>query len=134
MNIKYVVMVVRHYFGGTLGVNKGPDALREADYSIIYYDTPEDAQEAIDKLEAGSYCLSHGEAGRPDYYILDDSDADYIIDGRMGDLSNYDWESIDCDNLDADGNACGECNSCIEGMIDQDILYVINHAYDMDRK
>ena len=85
-----------------------------------------EAQSAIDELEDETYCLSHGEAGRPEYVIVDDCVADYIDGGRNSDGSNYDWDDNDCDKNN--GDCCGECQQCIEMMIDQDREYVKANA------
>lgn len=94
------------------------------------YDTLRDALDAVDEMDYEVYYLSHNEADRPEYVIVDADVADYIISGRGGDMSNYDWDDCDCDNCDADGNACGQCNVCIDMMIDQDIDHVRDNAVE----
>lgn len=86
------------------------------------FDTIKEAENEIDELESGIYQLSNNEAGRPDYYIIDDNDADYLETGRNYDLSNYDWENAECD--------CGECNKCISMMIEQDRQFVIDNEIE----
>lgn len=108
------------------------NAVRISDYD---YETIDAAQEYIDDLEDDIYVTSHGEAGRPAYLILSDSDAEWISSGRNGDGSNYDWNGCECEhanNAPADYNpgpddepyCCGECRSCIGHMIDADRFYV----------
>jgi hypothetical protein len=86
------------------------------------YDTIKEAQEQIDKIQGETYCLSHNETGRPEYIIVDDSTAQYIMDGRDSDLGNYDWDDCDCDKNN--GDCCGECQTCLTHMIDEDRLYI----------
>lgn len=43
---------------------------------IERYVTREEAQEVVDSLKSGTYILQHGEAGRPDYEIIDLDDYD----------------------------------------------------------
>jgi hypothetical protein len=91
-----------------------------------YYSTIEDAQEQIDMLEDDSYYTCNGEAGAPEYIIVDDDIGDYILDGRNGDLSNYDWSDCGCERGD-DNDCCGECQECLEYMIDQDRQYILDN-------
>jgi hypothetical protein len=93
------------------------------------YDSIEDAQDAIDGLESDSYCLAHGEAGRPEYVILTTQDADYLSSGRNQDGSNYDWGNNDCAQ-GHNGDCCGECEGCIAMMIDQDREYAQRNAVE----
>ena len=41
---------------------------------IAEFETEEEAQSAIDSMQSGTYYLSHGEAGRPGYEIVEDGD------------------------------------------------------------
>jgi hypothetical protein len=84
------------------------------------FDTIEDAKNEIEKMESEIYVLSHNEFGRPDYYVIDDNDAEYLETGRNYDMGNYDWGNYTCN--------CGECNKCIEMMIRQDRQFVIDNA------
>jgi hypothetical protein len=117
MNTTYRIARIREYYQGTLGVNNGP-SIDDGEY-----DTIEAAQAAIDAEKQETYYLAHGEAGRPELIIVDDNTADYIESGRGGDMSNYDWpddDTVECHN-------CGECNSCIAMMEEQDCNYVRNN-------
>ncbi len=86
------------------------------------YDTIAEAKAAIAALEGETYYLANGEAGRPDYYIVDNNVADYLETGRNYDMSNYDWDNAECD--------CGECNKCCAMMIEQDRQYVRNNKVE----
>lgn len=66
------------------------------------------------------YYTSHGESGCPTYLVVDDVSADYVISGRGGDISNYNWEDADCD--------CGECSACFAMMIAQDRAFLQDNA------
>lgn len=83
---------------------------------VKYFDTIDEAKNEIDTMENELYLLSNGEAGRPEYIIVDDNDGDYILSGQSGDRSNYDWTNAKC--------CCGECSKCLDMMIDQDRKYI----------
>jgi hypothetical protein len=70
----------------------------ETDCSQVNWELEEDAQEVIDALEAVTYCLSHGEAGRPTYKIIEDGN-DGLPDCLPGGTTTMPgWDSIDaCD-------------------------------------
>jgi hypothetical protein len=92
------------------------------------YDTVREAQEQIDTMESVTYLLSHNECSRPEYLIVEDSTAQYILSGRDGDDDNYDWDSCDCNKRNDNGDCCGECQRCLTNMIDEDRLYIRNNA------
>jgi hypothetical protein len=60
-----------------------------------YYDTAEEAFEELRKLEDEPYYTSNGEAGRPEYIVIDEDES---IDFEV------DFSGSDCD--------CGECVAC----------------------
>lgn len=65
---------------------------------IYEWDTAEEAQEWIDEQQRRTYYLSHGEAGRPAYEVINtDEDADN--DCITHDASDGSWEMIDKDEL-----------------------------------
>lgn len=88
----------------------------------------DDAKARIEELDGDVYVTTNGEAGRPDYYIVDEVTADYIETGRNSDMSDYDWDNDPCTSHDNDGNACGECKECIDMMINQDRQLVQSNA------
>jgi hypothetical protein len=53
---------------------------------ITEFETKEEAQEVIDKLESETYYLSHGEASRPNYEIIEDFN--YGPDCKTGNYEN----------------------------------------------
>lgn len=77
----YAIKVTPDYYGNTCNAPQEAlitygdlsDNLQSTDYNIAEYETEEDAQQIIDtQLETdGIYYLSHGEAGRPSYEIID---------------------------------------------------------------
>lgn len=81
--------------------------------------TAEEASEKIDELDNDDYYTSNGEAGRPEYILIEDCGVEEGETLGHDDGSLYDWDRIDC-NREDDGDKCGECLSCIEGMIEQD--------------
>lgn len=83
------------------------------------FDTIEEAQTFISRIEDGVYLLDHNEHSRPDYYIVEDTVARYIDTGRDQDLGNYEWESAKC--------TCGVCDTCCEMLIQQDREYIVMH-------
>lgn len=94
---------------------------------MTVYDSVEEAQEVIDNITDDIYVCVNTEAGRPDYYILEQSDADYIMSGRNGDGSNYDWdEDHTCDCED------GTCDKCFNLMQDQDEEYIKSRAIEVE--
>ena len=74
----------------------------------------QDAQDRIDELESDVYVTANGEAGRPEYVIVDHDPLEAYHDDR----SYYNWDGCEC--LHDDGYCCGECSSCISWMIDKD--------------
>ncbi|MEM4658358.1 MAG: hypothetical protein QXX77_08065 [Candidatus Methanosuratincola sp.] len=84
------------------------------------FETVEEAKEFIAELDNEVYILQHNEYSRPDYLVVDDVTADWIMSGRNSDLSNYDWSDTEC--------TCGECSKCIVTIIDQDRAYVRKYA------
>lgn len=110
----YQIVTIPNYYEPDI---QGKNAVKISDE---IYDSIADAKERIEELEDGTYCLANGEAGRPDYYVVESVDADYIASGRNEDMGNYDWTDADCD--------CGECNACCGMMIDQDRDYVQSNA------
>lgn len=90
--------------------------------SIRIYDSVYDARAARDDLDSDVYVCQHGEAGRPEYIVLDQDVAEYVDSGRDGDGSNYDWDDVEC--CRNDGHACGECDTCLSAIRDQDRSYV----------
>ena len=89
-----------------------------------YFDTLDGAREAKGELESGRYDCRNGEAGRPEYHIVE---ADFVIGHEDG--GNYDWDDCDC-TAGEDGEACGECNECLALMIEQDRDMVIAAAIE----
>jgi hypothetical protein len=115
--MKYAIAILTNTYGKDEQANFVQDE-RHTEY--VTYDRIEEAQAVIDDLESDVYVLDHNEAGRPDYYIVDDGVAEYIATGRGYDGSNYNWDDCDCD--------CGDCDECLALMIDQDRQYIIDNA------
>jgi hypothetical protein len=90
------------------------------------YDTIDEARVVVDNIADYTYYLSSGEAGRPEYMIVDDEIASYITSGRNSDGGNYDWIGCDCDKQD--GKPCGDCDDCLAYMSDEDRDYLRNHS------
>jgi hypothetical protein len=90
------------------------------------YESVKEAESEINRKGSEIYRLTHNEAGRPDYYIIDENVAEYLETGRNYDLGNYYWDNADCD--------CGECDTCCQMMINQDRQYVINNSVEEETK
>lgn len=65
------VWVAYNYYGGTLGAPTDSYARSDDDNEPLVFDTTADAQEWIDDKDSGTYYLAHGEAGRPEYTIVE---------------------------------------------------------------
>ena len=55
-------------------IKENDDYYYDSDIDILAFNTKKEAQKVIDKMKNGNYYLSHGEAGRPDFEIVDDDD------------------------------------------------------------
>lgn len=123
MNTRYAIAILpNEYESGVPGgqVRFLADETSCGHVPIYYYDTIDEAKSAIEEEEDGIYVTNNNEAGAPEYIIVEESIADYINSGRDGDMGAYNWD--DCD--------CGECNDCIQLMIDQDRDYI--RAFEID--
>lgn len=94
--------------------------------NLEIFDNLDDAEEMIDVLDSEIYVTTNGESGRPEYFIVEEDTADYIMSGRNSDMSNYNWDDCDCDKND--GDCCGECEICNDYMIYQDRIYIKNNS------
>ena len=116
----YAIAILRQAYQPDL---QGIESVRfdrdEQHDNINEFDTIEEARERVSELADGVYHTTSGESGRPEYTIVDSNTMVYIQSGRNGDGGNYDW-SWNCDHPDSAGNHCGECDSCIAGMRDND--------------
>lgn len=125
--INYVVVGIKNLYVGALG--NGPLIWERDDRGgLTGYATLAEALDSVEELDNSVYTTDGNEAGRPEYYVLSDNDADYIATGRNGDGGNYEWEGVECENPDDDGNACGSCEQCIEATTDQDIEWIKSNA------
>lgn len=92
----------------------------ERPFLVDWYESYAEAMEDAKAYDSKPYVLMHGEYSPPTYVIVDAQVADYIESGRYEDMSNYDWDDAEC--------TCGECNKCIQMMIEQDREYILDHA------
>jgi len=121
---RYIVVSIGDYYSPDLEGKGAPKVVYDSE-------SVEDCFEWIEDKENNTYYLSHNEAGRPIYYVLEDYHLS--VDDRYGyeDGSCYDWEDIDCNKLN--GEACGECQACISAMIEQDIALVKHNQVNIVR-
>jgi len=127
----YTVAVLPEYYWPDVQGRNSVGIIADDDGQTVYYDSVADAAAAITELRRKKYVLANGEAARPSYYILSDTDGDYIASGRNGDMGNYDWDDCGCDRGD-DGDCCGDCNCCSNYMINLDRQYVLDNAIITD--
>jgi len=117
---KYAIAILRQAYNPDLqGIEAVRFVMEDGGQEIKLYDNLDEARAAVEALDAATYHTQNNESGRPEYLIVDENVAEYILSGRGGDLGNYDWE-FKCDNPDEDGNHCGECTACVRGMIQED--------------
>ncbi|MFA6717480.1 MAG: hypothetical protein WCS15_00170 [Prevotella sp.] len=115
MATTYAIIETPNYYTGTLGAPqesfvKNHDIDPEGDfnadgaYDIAFFETREEAEEAIRTMEGdGPYYLSHGEAGRPNYKVVDWDKGDNEPDCYKGTgEDDGSWEEIDPDDLPED--------------------------------
>lgn len=129
----YCVIVQRNMYQPDLRGHGNCQPLTDDRGNAIEYDTIDDAQAAIDEADSGIYAAGNGEAGRPEYWIVD-ADAVRMVDGRHEDMGNYPWpaDGGDCTNPDRDGNQCGDCDNCREWMTCQDNDFLTAEKIEVD--
>jgi len=103
--MSYQIKITPNYYGGTINapqahlatISEVEDLEPQYRDEIAVFDTEEEAQDEIDKMQGdGPYYCSHGEAGRPSYEIIEEGDTGPdCIEG------SYDNE-IDSDDIPAD--------------------------------
>jgi hypothetical protein len=94
--------------------------LMDQDGDPLLFGSQPEAAAHIDSLYDTPYCTVNGEAGRPDYWIVDE-DAVNTVQACHEDLSQYTWPE-DCADWDCaqDGNVCGSCSRCLLYMAGRD--------------
>lgn len=122
--MNYKIIGIKNLFNSQL---ENPFLYREDERGNTEdYDTLAAARDVVTGLDQDIYVTGSGEAGRPEYYILEERDFDYMRSGRNGDGGNYDWGNCDCK---ADkGDCCGSCETCCLAMCDEDIEWIKTHA------
>lgn len=129
----YSIAIIRNWYAGE--TRNSIDWVRDDRADRIEYSTVAEALGRVEELDADVYVTDSNEAGRPEYIVVDAGTAEYIETGRGYDGSNYDWSGCQCDDAAGhpDGYCCGECDSCMAAMQDQDEEYIRDHsahAYD----
>jgi hypothetical protein len=124
---KYKIVAVPNFYEPDIAGNNRPYVVCEDDgQTERIFDSVDDAEASVDDLDSDIYVATNGEAGRPAYYIVE---AGYDI--SYDDQGNYNWDGNNCTDGD-DDSCCGECDKCIEMMIDQDRDRVIANAIEED--
>jgi hypothetical protein len=129
----YMIYVIPNFYEPDIQGRNQPHLLLEAGDEPEYFDTVGDAQERIDSLESDVYVTANGEAGRPEYVIVDHDPLEAYHD----DLSYYNWDGCECPHADdepdaEEGYCCGNCHTCCDHMIDQDRETVRKSAVEAD--
>lgn len=126
---QYAIIIRRNVYAGTCSMDGHAHALTryEVDGSQddsgapALWPTVEAARVYIAEQEDGPYTTLHGEAGRPEYWVVPES-AVAEVQANAEDQGRYEWPA-DCgcwECADAYGNVCGECDQCRELMAAQD--------------
>lgn len=121
-SVPCAVVRCRNVYAGTLGINGHCELVRDDfDSEVIIHPAVICGRKAIADMDRGIYVTAHGEAGRPEYWLVPESAVDELR-GRWDDMSNYAWpeDSNTWDCADHEGNVCGECNHCLEWMAEED--------------
>lgn len=127
---EYAVIIRRSVYAGTTGIDGHAHWVTEYDRDGRGTDEPAtwptvDAARAwIAEQERGVYHTAHGEAGRPEYWVVP-VDAVYDVMAAHEDIGRYPWPGPDgiCDGPSCDGDGddyCGECAECTAWMASQD--------------
>lgn len=112
MDNKFIVIRKRSFYAGTLGDDRARP-ITDSSGDTIVFDSLNEARTWIDEEGAEVYYLAHGEAGRPEYWIVPADEDDWLAAiGR--DDSLIDWDNCSC--IEADGDPCGDCEKCYEYM------------------
>jgi hypothetical protein len=111
------VLIIQHWFDSC---GHAPETVQ---FEVDDHDRPlmfanvADAQSWIDEVLSDGYCLSHNERAGAEYIIVDcETNAGFGHDNEswcLADMSNYNWDDAKCE--------CGQCNTCINMMIAQDV-------------
>ena len=126
--MSYAIAIVSHYFNNDDRIKIHTEDPNTENYHV--FDSIRNAEVWVDTRNNNPYTLQHNEASRPEYYVLDKNDAEYIYTGRNSDDTNYDWDEIDEENcLDSEtDHACGECLYCSRLKTYQNIDFAKEHA------
>lgn len=111
----FTIVGVRNMAQGSLG-SVSPIFIAQIDVGDEYerreepavFDTYEEAQAGISKLDRYRYYTRNGEIGRPEFYILKAKDADYVLSHDY----EYNWDECNC-TLGNNGEPCTECVICL---------------------
>lgn len=134
----YCIIIQRNVYAGELGISGHAHWLSEVNgWDPQTWPTVAEAREHIAELETERYVTDHGEAGRPDYWVVPVEAVEEIL-SNADDLSRYNWPGVDevgCTRPQADGSECGACDRCLEWMAcqDDDVLRTAQVIDDAER-
>lgn len=125
INVPVCVVFARSVYAGTLGMDGHARVLTRYDVDgsndhatdPATWATAQEARAYIARQESGVYLPRHGEAGRPDYWVVPATAADDVA-AHHEDNGAYVWPEESClwSCADAARNACGDCEQCREFM------------------
>lgn len=121
---QYAIIIRRSVYAGTLGIDGHARWLVDDQTGeAMTWPTAEAAREHIADLDRGVYRTMHGEAGRPEYWVVPMSAVEEVI-ANAEDQGRYDWplsavEAVGCTAPNG-ADTCGECDACREWMACED--------------
>ena len=106
----YKIIITPHYYSGTCNAPQEGYVMVDDDrydQEPREWETEAEAQAWIDEQQAGTYYLSHGEAGSPSYSIVDDdksTDQDdcFNAGATIGDEYRYETTRVDQEDIPDD--------------------------------
>lgn len=124
-NEKFVIVSIKNVFAGQTMTTSPIRFVIDRGDLIDMGATPaqatsfnlEDARARVEELDEEDYICSNSEAGRPEYLIVSEDDAEGIF--SAGADNNYPWEDCRCEDGE-DGTPCGQCEQCFEFTADID--------------
>lgn len=133
---EYCVVMQRSVYAGTCGIDGHVQVINQyavdgsQDNAAATWPTVEEARAYIAEQEAGVYHTGHGEAGRPEYWVVPLAAVE-LVEARASDQSMYDWPpdaaaTIGCTDPQGEygEDTCGECDACREWLACQDDAYL----------
>lgn len=124
-NEKFVIVSIKNVYAGQIMTSSPIRFLLDRGDLAEMVSTPaqatsydlDAAKERMEELDEEDYVCGNGEAGRPEYLIVSEDDAEGIF--SAGADNNYPWDDCHCEDGE-DGTPCGQCEECFEFTADVD--------------